>query len=68
MENAITKDGKACCQYKNIFPAIFFAHRVFFSTLPGFSSIGEGRTSKGIMMQVTPATAGPTTAETPATE
>jgi hypothetical protein len=42
----------------------------FFSSLPGFSSIGEGRTSnsKNIMMQVMPATAGQTTAETPTTE
>jgi hypothetical protein len=34
----------------------------FFSTLPGFLSIGAGRTSnsKDIMMKVTPATAGPT--------
>jgi hypothetical protein len=58
---------KARCQYKNIFPA---PRRVFFSAFPGFSIIGEGRisNSKNIMMQVMPATAGQTTAETPATE
>jgi hypothetical protein len=57
MEN----DGKARCQYRNIFPA---PHGIFL-TLPGLSRIGKGRTSnsKEIIMQVTPATAGPTTAE-----